>query len=117
VGTGEPNASADPAPGKASTNPPTAAILSLLAGSDFAVKALDQRLVIDPTNTKHNLRWHHTGIRGYSARNRRRYRQPAATNGQPAGLYKSVDGGNTFTLVFSPIDLIGFTRGVNHGCA
>jgi len=114
VGTGEPNASADSGAGQGiykSTDGGDS--WSLLAGSDFAVNRSISDVVIDPTNANTIYVGTTRGIRGYSAVTGGATGNPPPPTGQPAGLYKSVDGGNTFTLVFSPIDLIGFSEGVN----
>jgi hypothetical protein len=113
VGTGEPNASADSGAGQGiykSTDGGDS--WSLLAGSAFAVNRSISNVVIDPSNASTIYAGTTRGIRGYSAVTGGATGNPPPPTGQPVGLYKSIDGGATFNLVFSPGDITGFSEGV-----
>ncbi|MFZ3262508.1 MAG: hypothetical protein WA172_00780 [Terriglobales bacterium] len=112
VGTGEANASADSGAGEGiykSTNGGDS--WSLLPGSSFAVDNSVSAVVIDPTNSNTIYVATTYGIRGFTEVDD----GSAIGTSYPVGLYKSTDGGNTFTLIFNPTPLTpgGFTWGVN----
>ena len=116
VGTGEPNASADSGAGQGvykSTDGGDS--WSLLPGSTFAVNRSIGSVVIDPTNANTIYVGTTRGVRGFSAVIGGGTGNPPPRTGQPVGLYKSVDGGNTFTLLFDSAANTpgGFSEGVN----
>lgn len=55
------------------------------------------------------------GVRGVTAVNGGAPGNPPAGTGQPVGLYKSTDGGLTFTEIFDPTSITpgGFSEGIN----
>jgi hypothetical protein len=114
VGTGEPNASADSGAGQGvykSTDGGDS--WSLLPGSTFAINRAVGGVVIDPTNANTIYVGIARGVRGYSAV------IGGGTSSVPGaaaiGLYKSVDGGNTFTEIFDGASNTpgGVTRGID----
>lgn len=112
VGTGEANASADSGAGVGvykSTNGGSS--WSLLPGSSFAVDNSVSAVVIDPTNSNTIYVATTYGTRGITEVDD----GGAIGTAYPVGLYKSTDGGNTFTLIFDPTPITpgGFTWGVN----
>lgn len=116
VGTGEPNASADSGAGQGiykSTNGGNS--WSLVPGSTFAVNRSIGSVVIDPTNANTIYVGTTRGVRGFSAVIGGATGNPPPGTGSPVGLYKSVDGGNTFTEIFDgPSNTPGgFSEGVN----
>ena len=116
VGTGEPNASADSAAGqgiyKSTDGGDT---WSLLAGSAFAVNRAVSGVAIDPTNGNTIYVATGRGIRGFSAVIGGATGNPPPLTGSPVGLYKSTDGGVTFTEIFDSASVTpgGFSEGVN----
>jgi len=116
VGTGEPNASADSGAGQGvykSTDGGDS--WSLLAGSSFAVNRSIGSVVVDPTNANTIYVGTTRGVRGFSSVIGGGTGNPPPGTGSPVGLYKSVDGGNTFTEIFDgPSNTPGgFSEGVN----
>jgi hypothetical protein len=116
VGTGEPNASADSGAGQGiykSTDGGDS--WSLLPGSSFAINRSIGDVVIDPTNSSTIYVGTTRGVRGFSAVIGGGTGNPPPGTGQPVGLYKSTDGGNTFSLLWSPLPITpgGFSEGVN----
>jgi hypothetical protein len=112
VGTGEANASADSEAGVGvykSTDGGDS--WSLLPGSSFAVDNSVSAVVIDPTNGNNIYVATTYGIRGFTEVDD----GGSIGTSYPVGLYKSTDGGNTFTLIFDPTPITpgGFTWGVN----
>src|SRR5579883_879842 len=113
VGTGEPNASADSGAGQGifkSTNGGDS--WSLLPGSSFAINRSVGSVVIDPTNSNTIYVGTTRGVRGFSAVIGGATGNPVT--GSNVGLYKSVDGGNTFTEIFDGPSNVpgGFSEGV-----
>lgn len=124
AGTGEPNASGDSMAGvgiyKTTNGGDT---WTLLPGSaKFATRSIGE-IAIDPTNPQHIIAGVARGIRGYSSKTGGVFSrtgpcvQGAAGLGcqdgpeqAPLGLYESVDGGASFTLIW---DGAGSIRGVN----
>ena len=112
VGTGEPNASVDSGAGVGvykSTDGGDS--WSLLPGSSFAVDNSVSVVVIDPSNANTIYVGTTYGTRGITE---------VDDGGEigtqfPVGLYKSTDGGLTFSLIFNPTLITpgGFTWGVN----
>lgn len=101
IGTGEPNASADSGAGQGifkSTDGGDS--WSLVPGSTFAINRSIGSVAIDPTNANTIYVGTTRGVRGFSAVIGGGTGNPPPGTGQPVGLYKSVDGGNTFTLLF-----------------
>src|SRR5208282_6153986 len=97
VGTGEANASADSGAGEGvykSTDGGNS--WSLLPGSSFAVDNSVSAVVIDPTNANTTYVATTYGIQGFTEVDD----GGAFGSPYPVGLYKSTDGGNTFTLIF-----------------
>ena len=116
VGTGEPNASADSGAGQGiykSTDGGDS--WTLLPGSTFAINRSIGSVMIDPTNANTIYVGTTRGVRGFSAVIGGGTGTPPPGTGQPVGLYQSVDGGGTFTLVFnsSAITPGGFSEGVH----
>jgi hypothetical protein len=116
VGTGEPNASADSGAGQGiykSTD--GGASWSYLAGSTFAINRSIGSVVIDPTNANTIYVGTTRGVRGVGAVNGGATGNPPPGTGSPVGLYKSTDGGNTFTEIFDGLSNTpgGFSEGVN----
>jgi hypothetical protein len=116
VGTGEPNASADSGAGQGvykSTN--GGETWSLLPGSTLAINRSIGSVVIDPTNSNTIYVGTTRGVRGFSAVIGGATGNPPPGTGSPVGLYKSVDGGNSFTEIFDgPSNTPGgFSEGVN----
>ncbi len=114
VGTGEPNASADSGAGQGiykSTN--GGETWTLLPGSGFAVNRSISDVVIDPTNGNTIYVGTTRGVRGVSATSGATG-NPVGTV-SPVGLYKSTDGGLTFTEIFDTLSITpgGFSEGVN----
>jgi hypothetical protein len=110
VGTGEPNASADSGAGQGiykSTDGGNT--WSLLPGSTFAVNNSVSDVVIDPTNFNTIYVGTTFGIRGFTEVD------DGGSIGSPfpVGLYRSNDGGVTFTLIFDPTQVT--PGGVNWG--
>ena len=87
---------------------------TLLPGSTFAVNRSIGSVVIDPTNANTIYVGTTRGVRGFSAVIGGATGNPPPGTGQPVGLYKSVDGGNTFTLLFGSLAVTpgGFSEGV-----
>jgi len=117
VGTGEPNASADSGAGQGiykSTNGGES--WSLVPGSTFAVNRSIGNVVIDPTNPNTMYVGITRGVRGYSAVIGGATGNPPPGTGATVGLYKSVDGGNSFTLIYDSLANTpgGFSEGVNN---
>ena len=116
VGTGEPNASADSAAGqgiyKSTDGGDT---WSRLAGSDFAVNRAISGVAIDPTNANTIYVGTGRGVRGFSAVIGGATGNPPPFTGSPVGLYKSTDGGVTFTEIWDTTSITpgGFNEGVN----
>lgn len=116
VGTGEPNASADSGAGQGiykSTDGGDS--WALLPGGAFAINRSIGSVVIDPTNANTIYVGTTRGVRGFSAVIGGGTGNPPPGTGQNVGLYKSVDGGNTFTEIFDgPSNTPGgFSEGVN----
>jgi hypothetical protein len=115
VGTGEPNASADSGSGQGvykSTDGGDS--WTLLAGSTFAINRSIGSVVIDPTNANTIYVGTARGIRGFSGVIGGATSSPPDVGG-PVGLYKSVDGGNTFTEIFDATSNTpgGVARGID----
>lgn len=113
AGTGEPNASGDSEAGLGiykSTDGGDSWML--LPGSSFAKNRSISSIVIDPTNANTIYVGTTRGVRGVGSVGGATGNPPSPT---PVGVYKSTDGGNTFSLIFdpSPITPGGFTEGVN----
>jgi hypothetical protein len=113
VGTGEPNASADSGAGQGiykSTNGGDS--WSFVPGSTFAINRSIGSVVIDPTNANTLYVGTTRGVRGYSAVIGGGTGNPVT--GSNVGLYKSIDGGNTFTEIFDGPSSVpgGFSEGV-----
>src|SRR5438445_1833236 len=116
VGTGEPNASGDSGAGQGiykSTDGGES--WSLVPGSTFAVNRSIGNVVIDPTNPNTMYVGITRGVRGYSAVTGGATGNPPPGTGATVGLYKSVDGGNSFTLIYDSLANTpgGFSEGVN----
>ena len=116
AGTGEPNASADSGAGQGiykSTNGGNS--WTLLSGSAFAVNRSIGSVVIDPTNSNTIYVGTTRGVRGFSAVIGGATGNPPPGTGSPVGLYKSTDGGNTFSEIFDGPSNVpgGFSEGVN----
>jgi hypothetical protein len=111
AGTGEPNASGDSEAGVGIYRSRDGGEhWTLLPGSPAATNARSvSSIVVDPTD--HNIIFVGTtrGVRGISSVTGGSL--TGAPGAPPFGLYKSTDGGNTFTLVW---DGAGSVRGVNH---
>jgi len=115
VGTGEPNASGDSGAGQGiykSTDGGDS--WTNLAGSGFAVNRSISDVVIDPTNGNTIYVGTTRGVRGVASAAGPTGNPPPGTV-SPVGLYKSTDGGNTFSalLLTLPITPGGFSEGVN----
>ena len=116
AGTGEPNASADSGAGQGiykSTDGGNS--WSYVSGSTFAINRSIGSVVIDPTNSNTIYVGTTRGVRGFSGVIGGATGNPPPGTGQNVGLYKSVDGGNTFSEIFDgPANVPGgFSEGVN----
>ncbi len=113
VGTGEPNASGDSGAGQGIYKSIDGGdSWSFVAGSTFAINRSISNIAIDPSSPNTIYVGTTRGVRGVSAVGGATGNPPAGT-GQPVGLYKSTDGGLTFTEVFDPASITGFSEGVN----
>jgi hypothetical protein len=115
AGTGEPNASIDSGAGQGiykSTDGGDS--WSRLPGSTFAFNRSISDVVIDPTNPNIIYVGITRGVRGVSSTVGSTGNPPAGSV-QPVGVYKSTDGGNTFSQIFAtlPITPGGFSEGVS----
>ena len=115
VGTGEPNASADSGAGQGvykSTNGGES--WTLLPGSGFAVNRSISGVAIDPTNANTIYVGTTRGVRGVSSTSGATGNPPVGSV-SPVGLYKSTDGGQTFTEIFDTLSITpgGFSEGVS----
>ena len=115
VGTGEPNASGDSGAGQGiykSTDGGNS--WTRLPGSDFANNRSISDVVIDPTNGNTIYVGTTRGVRGVSSSSGDTGNPPVGTVA-PVGLYKSTDGGNTFSAIFLtlPITPGGFSEGTS----
>jgi hypothetical protein len=110
VGTGEPNASQDSEAGMGIFKSTDGGHRwSFMAGSSFALDRAVSSIVFDPTNRNTVYVSTVRGVRGISSVTGGVTRLPPGA--APWGLYKSTDGGNTFTMVW---DGAGTARGVTH---
>lgn len=101
VGTGEPNASADSEAGlgiyKSTDSGDHWRLLPAVSGpfANFAKDLSISQITIDPTNSKTIYVATDFGIRGVTSVTSDSFPQSA-----PPGVYKSTDGGNTFTFIW-----------------
>jgi hypothetical protein len=115
VGTGEPNASGDSEAGLGIYKSTDGGDhWTLLAGSTFANNRSISSVVIDPTNANTIYVGTSRGVRGVGSVGGATGNPPPSLT-QPVGLYKSVDGGNTFSLIFDTLAITpgGFSEGVD----
>ena len=116
LGTGEPNASADSGAGQGIFKSSDGGnSWSLVAGSTFAINRSISGIVIDPSNSNTIYVGTTRGIRGFSSVIGGATGNPPPGTGQPVGLYKSTDGGATFTEILDTASITpgGFSEGVN----
>ena len=85
-----------------------------MPGSDFALNRSISNVVIDPTNGNTIYVGTTRGERGVSSTSGATGNPPVGTVA-PVGLYKSTDGGNTFSAIFLtlPITPGGFSEGTS----
>lgn len=115
VGSGEPNASGDSGAGQGIYKSMDGGeSWTLLPGSGFALNRSISDVVIDPANPNTIYVGTTRGVRGVASSAGATGNPPAGTVA-PVGLYKSTDGGNTFSaiLLTLPITPGGFSEGTS----